>query len=197
MPGMAAAASIDAPIAVYPVRTTPGYWFAAAMLGVLAALGGTAMVFVMTTSGWAGNGVFLVVAAIAAGAPVAYWLASKPYRIAGGTGEIRFYADRLEVPPASRGPMIVLPRAALHATSTEMRVRYRIGGLTAATVRRGHLLVFEAGPVTRKLSTLTVVTPRWFMEDLKLFLDDVPPIGPAKWAEVTAAERAAAAAKRG
>lgn len=181
----------DAPLlATYPVRTAPGYWLAAAMLLALAGLGGTAMAFVMVTTGAAGNGVFLVVAGVAALAPIGYWLGSGAYRIGrGGAGEIRFYADRLEVPPAGGGGPLVFPRAELTASSTPMRMRYRVAGMTAASIRRGNLVRLAAGSVHRTLSTTTLRHPAYFLEDLKLYLDDAPPIGPETWAEVTAAER--------
>jgi len=179
----------DAPLATYPVRSAPGYWFAVYMLILLGTLGGGALLFVITTTtdGTHGNWTFLVVAALALLAPIGYWFGSAAYRIGHGKSLIRFYDDRLEVPPARRGPMLVFPRSELTVTSTEMRARYRIGGITAATVRRGYLLVFRAGARSRHLSTLTIQHPKAFLEDLKLFLDGVPPIGPEKWAEVSSA----------
>lgn len=185
---MAAMTPDAPPLATYPVRTAPGYWFAAGMLGLLATLGGGALVFVITTSTDVthGNWTFLIVAALAALTPFAYWAGSKAYRIGRGKSVIRFYADRLEVPPPGAGPMQVFPRAELTVSSTEMRARYRVAGITAATVRRGYLLVFRAGTRSRHLSTLTIQDPKFFLEDLKLYLDNVPPIGPDKWREVSA-----------
>jgi hypothetical protein len=162
----------DAPLAMYRVRTAPGYWFAAAMLLLLAALGGTALMFVvMTATGRFVAAPFVIVLALCALAPLGYWLVSGAYRIAGGAGAIRFLADRLEVPRASgRGAPLSFARDRLRVESTEMRVRYRVGAMTSATVRRGHLIVLTDGAQTRKLSTLTLEQPQELLAELERFV---------------------------
>jgi hypothetical protein len=157
------------PIAEFAVRTAPGYWLVGGALVVLALLGTAMLTFLAMTTGVPGA-VVVAIAGVAAVAPVAYWFATPAYRIGGGRGAIRFFSDRLEVPGAGSGPPVVLPRDGLTATATEMRVRYRIGAIQAATLRRGHLVELAAGGTARRLSTLTLDKPQAFLDALATYL---------------------------
>ena len=168
----------DTPLAIYEARTAPGYWLAAGGLFGLAGVGGAALVFVALTGSRALLGPGVAIVALAVVVPVIYWFASSAYRIGGGRSAIRFFSDRLEVPATMGGRPISFPRSELHADAREMRVRYRIGGFTAATVRRAHLVRLSAGAARRALSTLTLVHPRAFLADLERFLAGEAPLGP-------------------
>jgi hypothetical protein len=168
----------DTPLAIYEVRTAPGYWLAAGVLFALAGFGGSALVFVALTGSRALLAPGVAILALAVVVPVIYWFASSAYRIGGGRSAIRFFPDRLEVPAAVAGPPLRFPRSELHADVQEMRVRYRIGGFAAATVRRGHLVRLAAGSTKRALSTLTLVRPGAFLADLERYVGGEPPRGP-------------------
>jgi hypothetical protein len=163
-------ASSDKPIAEFAVRTAPGYWLVGGAMVVLALLGTAMLTFLAMTTGVPGAAA-VAVACVAAVAPIAYWVATPAYRIGGGRGAIRFYADRLEV-PAARGAAtaVVLSRDGLTASATEMRVRYRIGAIQAATLRRGHMVELVAGQSRRRLSTLTIDKPADFIDALATYL---------------------------
>jgi hypothetical protein len=163
----------DPPLASYPVRTAPGYWFAAIVLFVFALVGTRVLTFVIIHSGGEVAGLsrwYWIVAGLCTLAPLAYWLATPAYRIGRGRGAITFHADRIEVPPPAGGPMLVFPRAGLTVSSTVKNIRYRIGALAATTVRRGFLLTFRSGTRSRALSTLTVAEPARFLTDLERYL---------------------------
>lgn len=159
------------PIAEFPVRTAPGYWLVGGALAVLAVLGAAMLAFLATTTGVPG-GVAIGVAALAAAAPVAYWTLTPAFRIGGGRGVIRLFADRIEVPAARARSPIVLDRAALIASATEQRIRYQVGPMMAATVRRGHLVDLRAGDRRRVISTLTIDRPKAFLDALARYLGD-------------------------
>lgn len=168
---MTPAAPSAEPIAEFQVRTAPGYWLVGAALVVLAVLGTGMLVFLVSTTGVPFS-VAIAVAGVAAVAPVAYWLLTPAYRIGGGSGVIRVFADRIEVPGPRAGSPVVLARDALIASATEQRIRYRVGAMVAATVRRGHLVDLRAGDRRRKISTLTIDRPRAFLDALATYLGD-------------------------
>ena len=49
-------------------------------------------------------------------------------------------------------------------------MRYRIGAIQTATLRRGHLVKLVAGQTRRPLSTLTVDKPAEFIDALATYL---------------------------
>jgi hypothetical protein len=77
--------------------------------------------------------------------------ASHAWRIAGGEGEIRLFADRLEVPPARGHEAHVFPLQLLSMHKQEQRVRVYAGFLPLASIHRGFLITFQAPSVTRSL----------------------------------------------
>ena len=157
------------PIAEFAVRTAPGYWLVGGALVVLAVLGTAMLTFLWLTTG-APGAALVAVAWVAAVAPVAYWLATPAYRIGGGRGAVRFFADRLEVPAPTGRRTVVLPRGQIVASATELRVRYRIGAFQTVTLRKGHLVKLVAGQTRRPLSTLTVDKPAEFIDALATYL---------------------------
>jgi hypothetical protein len=176
---MAGSDASNASLASYPARTAPGYWLVIGAMCFLALIAGGLLVFVLAFSSVSVAGHWGLVAVMAAMtlAPLAYWAGTATYRIGGGRGEIRFFADRLEVPRARGRRVQVFPRADLTTEAIELRVRYSVVGLTAATVKRGFLLTLRSGPELRRLSTLTIPDQRAFLADLERYVNGHAPLG--------------------
>lgn len=163
----------------YEVRTPMWLWMTNGVITAACVLVTAAwLVF-----GWQAHGGVIFVLSALVGTTVAFWLSMGAYRVGGGRNLIRFYPDRVEVPsPTTRQPL-VFPRDGIVIDVSDVVMRYSLGlAAVAGNVRRGKIIALRHGPLTRKLSTLTLAADAdepALVADFQLFAAGQPAIGRA------------------
>ncbi len=138
--------------ASYEVRTPTLFWVAGgAMLGLAGLTLGLGVMFSNTLSLVAMAGLFCVCAVVFA--------LSSAYRVGAGRHLIRFYDDRLELPPVTGRRPLVFPRGELALTLQRQVVRVRFMMVPVGDIERGTVFEVRARGVSRKLSTLVLAKP--------------------------------------
>ena len=135
--------------ASYEVRTPPVFWVAGgAMLGLAGLSLGLGLMVASSLAAFAMAGVFIACA-------IAFTLNSA-YRVGAGRHLIRFYDDRLELPPVTGRAPLVFPRGDAAVTLQRQVVRVRFMLVPVGDLQRGTVFEVRAAGVTRKLSTLVL-----------------------------------------
>jgi hypothetical protein len=169
----------DDVLARYPIRTPPGYRVVLALIVLLGAGAVVTLIWAWSIP-HAGSSIMMFLLGFMATMPVWYFLSTKPYRIAGGKGEIAMYADRIEV--VTGAGSLVFPASTILIGATPQVVQYRAFGVIPLGERRVGTLVVLASASQRFLfSSKLFADDEW----LPGFLDDVtrvhtgqPPLGP-------------------
>ena len=163
----------------YEVRTPMWLWLTNGLFTALCVLVLAALVLF---GGRHVPGILVLMMSVLVTTTLAFWFTMSAYRVGGGRNLIRFYADRVEVPSATKRQPLVFPRCATIAISDVM-VRYRLGiAATIGSVSRGKLIALRHGSVARQLSTLVLATESdeaALVADFHRFLAGEPAIGRA------------------
>jgi hypothetical protein len=115
------------------------------------------------------------------------YVSTEGFRIGGDRGEVRFFADRLEVPGRTVRQPMAFGREGVSIGVVRQQVRIVFFGVPGGTVERGSLFTFREGTECRRLSSLTFENPDWvsgFREDLALWKAGRPPLGPRTLADM-------------
>ena len=164
--------------ASYEVRTPPLLWVAgAAMFGLAGLTLGLGLLVASSLAAFALAGVFIVFAIVVTMSPA--------YRVGAGRHLIRFYDDRLELPPVTGRAALAFRRGDTAITMQRQVVRVRFMLVPVGDLQRGTVFEVRGGGVTRKLSTLVLANQddtSYLVADLERFargeaaIGRVPPV---------------------
>jgi len=167
------------PLARYPLRTPYGY---RVVLVVLTAVGALALATLVFLSRWAGtfqSTLVLFGLGVIAATPVWYYLASRVYRVAGGSGELVMFRDRLVLVDARH--RIDFPAPTLEVGGTRQLVRYTYLGIPVALREAGVLVTLHSAGRQYTFSSKLFADQDWlpgFYADILALRTGGTPLGP-------------------